>query len=202
VTVRDAYQAAVDFFVSAVDQVGDRDWDSAALGVWTVRDLVGHTCRSLTIIEGYAAQPGNQVDIEGPVEYFQKALDGAAIHDSIAHRGKEAGLSLGNDPKATVRDAAKAVTTFLEGLADDAVLGLPLGGIRLAGYLPTRTFELTIHTLDLVEAIDLEISPPAQAMSGTLQILVELVSSRGHGPAAALALTGRKSLPAGFSVLG
>ncbi len=97
-TVREAYQAAADSFVGAVDQVGDRDWDSPALGVWTVRDLAGHTCRSLTIIEGYAAQPAAQVGFHSPVEYFLKALDGASVHDSIAQRGKEAGLSLGDDP--------------------------------------------------------------------------------------------------------
>jgi len=201
-TVRAAFKEAAEFFVGAVDQTPDERWDSPALGVWSVRDLVGHTCRSLTLIGEYAAQPSAQVDIHSPVEYFQKALDEETVHDSIAQRGKEAGLSLGVDPKAKVRVAAKCVQSLLEGIEDDSILRLPWGGIRLADYLRTRTFELTIHALDLVEAINLKTQPPVQAMSATLHILAELASSRGHGSSATLALTGRRSLPAGFSLLG
>ena len=68
-TVRDAYEAAAEFFVSTVEQTPDGHWDSPALGVWTVRDLVGHTSRSLTLIGEYAAAPAAQLDIHSPVDY-------------------------------------------------------------------------------------------------------------------------------------
>ncbi|PKB63807.1 MAG: hypothetical protein BZY80_05580 [SAR202 cluster bacterium Io17-Chloro-G2] len=201
-TIRRAYADAVDFFVNTVQQTPDGGWDCPALGVWTVRDLAGHACRSLTLIGEYAAHPASQADIHSPAEYFKNALDGPPVHDSIAQRGKEAGLALGDDPVGWVRDAADGVLALLEGMEDEAVLGLPLGGIRLADYLPTRTFELTVHTLDLAEASNLKVQPPVQAMSQTLHILADLALLRGHGPAAALALTGRHSLPAGFSLVG
>ena len=101
-----------------------------------------------------------------------------------------------------MRDAPKRGLALLDGLADDAVLGLPWGRISLADYLPTRTFELTKYILDLAAAADLEVEPPGQAMSATLHILADLASLRGHGPFAVLALTGRRSLPVGLSLLG
>ena len=201
-THRLAFKEAADFFVSTVGLTPDDGWDAPALGVWKVRDLVGHTCRSLSIIAGYAAKPASGVDIHGTAEYFQKALEQTSVHDSIAQRGKEAGESLGDDPKASVRDAAKGVLSLLDGMADDAILGLPWGGIRLVDYLPTRVFELTIHTLDLAESLKVKAEPPDQALSVTLHILADMASLGGHGTAAILALTGRRSLPTGFSLVG
>jgi hypothetical protein len=45
------------------------------LGVWTVRDLVGHTCRALTTVEAYAARPAARVELERPVDYMMRAMD-------------------------------------------------------------------------------------------------------------------------------
>ena len=41
--MRKAFPQAVGYFVQLVDQVPDDLWGSAGLGVWAVRDLVGHT---------------------------------------------------------------------------------------------------------------------------------------------------------------
>ena len=40
-----AYEQAAQFFADTVAKVGPNQWDDSALGVWSVRDLVGHTSR-------------------------------------------------------------------------------------------------------------------------------------------------------------
>ncbi len=68
-------------------------------------------------------------------------------------------------------------------------------------YLPTRTLELIVHTLDLARAVELRARPPAQPLSTTLALLANLALLQGEGPDVALALTGRGPLPPGFSVM-
>ena len=47
-----------------------------------------------------------------------------------------------------VRGFAMYVKNKLEELSDDHIMGTLTGGMRLIDYLPTRTFELIIHTMD------------------------------------------------------
>ncbi len=74
--------------------------------------------------------------------------------------------------------------------------------MRLIDYLPTRIFELTVHTLDVAKAINLAVEPPPAPLLVTLHLLADLAVATGAGPDLALAVTGRLSLPEGFSVLG
>jgi hypothetical protein len=75
------------------------------------------------------------------------------------------------------------------------------GGMRLGEYLPTRTFELVVHTADLAAALDLPLDVPAAAATEALQIVVDLAVADGRAGPLLLAATGRTGLPAGFSVL-
>ncbi|MDQ1356307.1 MAG: hypothetical protein QOG44_680, partial [Acidimicrobiaceae bacterium] len=72
-------------------------------------------------------------------------------------------------------------------------------------YLPTRTFELTVHTLDLVCALGVEAPPVLDApVAACLELAVAAAAAgRGasSGGAVLLALTGRRGLPPGFSVV-
>ena len=86
-------------------------------------------------------------------------------------------------------------------IPDDFLLAPPTGGVRLSDYLPTRTLELIVHTLDLARAVELRAQPPAQPLSTTLALLADLALLQGEGPDVALALTGRGPLPPGFSVM-
>ena len=74
--------------------------------------------------------------------------------------------------------------------------------MRLIDYLPTRIFELTVHTLDVAKAINLAVEPPPAPLLVTLHLLADLAVANGAGPDLALDVTGRLSLPEGFSVLG
>ena len=73
--------------------------------------------------------------------------------------------------------------------------------MRLIDYLPTRTFELIIHTMDLTKALGMESNPPKRGMESTLQIVGQLALHRGHAPDLILASTGRHGLANGFTVL-
>ena len=48
---KEAYKLAARFFVDTVARVQPTQWDDVGLGEWNVRDLVGHTSRSLTRVE-------------------------------------------------------------------------------------------------------------------------------------------------------
>jgi uncharacterized protein (TIGR03083 family) len=200
--IRATYLEAGDFFAGVVDKVDIDGWDGPALGEWCVRDLTGHTYRSFTTILSYSAKPGEKVELERPVDYFLKAFEALADPKQVAERGRAAGLEIIDDPKMMVRGFAMYVKNKLDELDDDHIMATPVGGIRLIDYLPTRTFELIIHTMDLAIAVGVSDKPPESGLEATMEILGRLALYRGHAPGLILAATGRYGLPDGFSVLG
>ena len=93
------------------------------------------------------------------------------------------------------------VKNKLEELSDDHIMGTLTGGMRLIDYLPTRTFELIIHTMDLIKALGVESSPPRRGMETTLQMIGQLALNRGYAQDLILSSTGRDGLARGFTVL-
>jgi len=75
------------------------------------------------------------------------------------------------------------------------------GGMRLADYLPTRTFELAVHTADLATVLGLPPEVPATAAAQAMNIVSGLAITDGRAGPLLLAATGRPALPPGFSVL-
>ena len=200
--IRETYLEAGKFFGRVVDQVDIDGWEAPALGEWCMRDLTGHTYRALTTVLSYSAKPGDKVELERPVDYFLKAFESLADPKQVAERGRAAGLEIIDDPKMMVRGFAMYVKNKLEELSDDHIMATPVGGIRLIDYLPTRTFELIIHTMDLAIALGVNDEPPENGLETTIQILGQLALYQGHAPGLILAATGRHVLPEGFSVLG
>ena len=199
--IRETYLEAGDYFVSVVDSIEIDLFDAPALGEWCVRDLVGHTYRSFTTVLSYSAVPSDKVDFERPVDYFLRLLSSDVNHGHIAERGRAAGLEIIEDPKMMVRGFAMYVKNKLEELSDDHIMGTLAGGMRLIDYLPTRTFELIIHTMDLIKALGVESSPPRRGMETTLQMIGQLAVNRGYAQDLILSSTGRDGLARGFTVL-
>jgi len=106
---REAYEIAAELFVNTVEQIGPTQWEQPGLGVWTVRDLVGHARRALLTVELYLAEPAAQREVVRPVDYFLRAQVGLADPASVAARGRAAGVALGSDPIAAVRAIAARV---------------------------------------------------------------------------------------------
>jgi uncharacterized protein (TIGR03083 family) len=199
--IREAYQQAAQFFVDTVAQVRDSQWEQVGLGEWTIRALVGHTNRALLTVETYLATPATTAELQCPVEYFLRAAAALADPAAVAARGREAGKALGAEPLRAVRTTAQRVLQRVEAAADATLLQTPVGGMRLLDYLPTRVFELTIHTLDLATAAALAATPPEAAARVTSALVVELALSGRKIAPLLRATTGRGPLPTGFSVL-
>lgn len=196
---RAAFAAAAEWFVRTTAAVGDR-WDQPGLGEWDLRALVGHTSRALLTVEDYLDRPAAAVEIDDPVEYI-RAASTAVASDAVAQRGHDAGNALGEDPAGAVARIAARVLPLLDTRDGTEVVTTIVGGMRLPDYLPTRTFELTVHTADIAVAIDAPLDVPRPAATQALAIVAELAVTGGLAGPLLLTATGRHRRAAGWSVL-
>jgi uncharacterized protein (TIGR03083 family) len=187
--------------VEAVAAVPAGSWEAPGLGVWDVRGLVGHTSRALTTVRDYAVRPAPAVDCRTSAEYLAKGIAQAdeRMHAGVAQRGVEAGQGLGPDPEATVRAYLRETERALATTPDDAVITTAAGGMRLGTYLETRVVELTVHGLDLLDALGVGPELPADALELTAVCLARAGVGEGRGPRLIRVLTGRAGST--FSVL-
>ena len=54
-------------------------------------------------------------------------------------------------------------------------------GIRLHTYLPTRTFELAVHGLDIARAVDISFPLPADVLEEATGLAARIAVAEGHG---------------------
>jgi uncharacterized protein (TIGR03083 family) len=201
--VRSQFVSASSAFVGLVAQIGADQWDRHALGQWCVRDLVGHTSRAMSTLEQYlcAAETTDAPGTDDPVLYYRRMVE-SVDHAAVAERGRDAGAGLGEDPLPHVRDLAQRVQDLVGQCSDSCVVNTPAGVMSLFGYLPTRTFELVVHSLDLSSALDLpwpvEMDQPVR---GCLHLATDLAVESGRGSELLLTLTGRAPLRTGFTIL-
>lgn len=184
---REAFNQAVPFFVETVARVAPDRWESPALGVWNVRDLVGHASRAMLTVEQYATVGADRT--------------GFGTADEIAERGRAAGRALGDDPAGAVREIATRVLGLVGGLPDDHPMKTPAGERPLLRYLGSRVTELTIHTVDLANTLGIEAEAPAECWRVTLHGLADMAVRGGTAKEVAFALTGRRALADGFSLV-
>ena len=196
---RRAFADAAEWLVGVAALVGDR-WDRPGLGEWDVRALVGHTSRSLLTVETYLARPAAVVDVASTTDYY-RATKAMAAGPAVAARGREAGTALGGDPAAAVAQIAARVVPLVDARDGTELLTTIAGGMRLADYLPTRTFELAVHTADLATALGVSPDVPAMAGRQALQVVTELAVADGLAGPLLLFATGRTGVATGFSVL-
>jgi uncharacterized protein (TIGR03083 family) len=198
-TSRRAFEDAAGWFVRTAALVGER-WDEPGLGEWDLRALVGHTSRSFLTVEEYLARPAATVEVASAGDYY-RAIRGRTDGPAVAQRGRDAGAALGDDPAAAVAAIAARVVPSVAACTGDELPTTIAGGMRLADYLPTRTFELVVHTCDLAlalgEPLDVPPSPAAQALA----LASELAVTNGLAGPLLLAATGRSGLAQGLSVL-
>lgn len=194
-----AFTAAAAWFVRTSAQVQGR-WTDPGLGEWDLRALVGHTSRALLTVETYLDRSADVVELDSTAAYYRAARDIAAGPDVTA-RGREAGEALGEHPAAEVAAIAERIVARVAGCTGGELVSTVVGGMRLRDYLPTRTFELVVHTTDVCQALGLPMDVPAAPAREAMAIVADLASVEGSLGRLLLAVTGRRGLPAGFSVL-
>lgn len=196
------FASAAAAFADLVRRIPADAWSRPGLGEWDVRALVGHTSRSLTTVSSYLETAAERVDISTPQEYFTRVSPAALGIDpaDVAERGRRAGRDLGEDPAAAVAALVTQVLTRLESVDDPLIQVIGGLGIRLRTYLPTRTFELAVHSLDIAGAVGLSFELPPAVLEEAV-VLAARVAALGHGETVLLALTGRAGLPPSFSIV-
>ncbi|MEB0200389.1 maleylpyruvate isomerase N-terminal domain-containing protein [Cryobacterium sp. 10I1] len=206
---RAAYRDAAGWFAGTTATITDQ-WERVALGEWTVRDLVGHTSRSLLTVESYLAagrevsvdpEHPPAVEIASAVDYYGVIGVGAGDPAAVAERGRAAGRALGAEPAVSVAGIVGRVLAEVDRATGDEFVLTPFGGMLLADYLPTRVFELAVHGCDLAASLGIPPTVPESAVSIAVHLLGDLAVRGGKGPELLLAGTGRGPLTDRFSVL-
>jgi uncharacterized protein (TIGR03083 family) len=197
------FASAAGSFVALVHAIPADRWDGPGLGEWDLRSLVGHASRSLITVSTYLQQPAEREDITTPQQYYTMVNPAALglAPAGVVERGRQAGRDLGDDPAATVDGLLSRVLGELSDVGDPVITVIGGAGIRLHTYLPTRTFELAVHGLDIARAVGISYTPPADVLEEATTLAARIAAAEGHGETVLLALTGRAELPASFSVV-
>jgi len=193
-----AFEEAAQAFVELVGQVRG-DWDRPGLGVWDLRSLVGHAARALVTVTAYLDRPAATEDLASAAAYL--AGSGAVDPELVAERGRRAGADLGDDPAGWVAEAAARAVAAVRAADPDALVTTVNGGMRVAAYLPTRTFELVVHGADVAAALGLEPDVPPAALREAATLATQVVLEQGRGQDLLLTLTGRADWPADLVVI-
>jgi uncharacterized protein (TIGR03083 family) len=197
-----SFYAAAASFGALVEDIPADAWTGPGLGVWDLRALVGHASRSLVTVLTYLDRPAASAALGSPADYYLAAASVAAADPAaVVERGRAAGAALGDDPAAAVRDLERSARERLPGFDDDYVLETVAGAMRLADYLPTRTFELVVHGLDVARSTGLVASYDEGVLAEAATLAAQVAARTGRGAELLLALTGRTGLPDGFSVV-
>jgi hypothetical protein len=198
--VRETFEEAARTFVNLVQRIPQGRWDGPGLGEWNLRALVGHTSRSLVTVETYLGQPVETEEVPGPAAYY---VGIAGIdHAGVVGRGVAAGQALGENPAQFVADLAERVLAQVDN-AGNPLIHTAAGGMHLESYLPTRTLELVVHSLDIAAAVP-DIEQPEfsdQLLGEVARVAATAGVLLGHGVEMMLAFTGRGTLSPGFSVV-
>jgi uncharacterized protein (TIGR03083 family) len=195
------YAAAARAVDDAVTHIPHDAWERPGLGEWSVRDLVGHTSRSLVTVIEYLVRPVAEEVALSPAAYYTAIAAGSFDAAAVTERGRQAGRDLGEDPPSRFHDLVTQAVRVAEETDPDLVVHTIVGGMRAAAYLPTRTFELCVHGLDIAAATGVPLELPAAALEEACALGAVAATQRGLGASLLLAMTGRRGLPDGFSVV-
>jgi uncharacterized protein (TIGR03083 family) len=193
------YAAAGPAVADLVDLIPESAWDGPGLGDWTVRALVGHTSRAFVTVLEYLDRPVAEEVLTSPLDYVRLARQ-AAQDPAVRQRGEDAGQALGDHPSTTFRDLAARAARRVQAADPESVIHTLGGGMRVRNYLPTRTFELAVHGLDIAAATGLPLALPDEVLTGAIELAAGAAVSLGSGSPVLRALTGRAPLPEGFSI--
>jgi uncharacterized protein (TIGR03083 family) len=167
--------------------VPDEAWRRAALGEWTLAELVAHLARGANRIAAYlGAEPGAEAPVCDRVGYFRATTEPSGT-DPAAAADRAAVAARARAEAATV-DPADLPARFAAGWRASAeaagrepasrLIATIVGPMRLDEYLATRVLEVVVHHGDVRAALDLP--PVATPLAGRLTM--ELLEGLLGGP--------------------
>jgi uncharacterized protein (TIGR03083 family) len=195
------YLSAADTVAELIDRIDPATLDGPGLGEWDLRALIGHTGRALVTVITYFDQPADAEDVASPEDYFALVSKVQVDPAAIAERGRQAGAALGDDPAGGFRALVEQARAKVAATDPDALIGTIAGGMRVRAYLPTRTFELVVHGLDVAAAAEVSVDFDGAVLAETAQLAARICVVTGQAPTLLAALTGRSTLPAAFSLV-
>ena len=197
------FASAARSFADLVHRIPATAWDGPGLDDWDLRSLVGHASRSLITVSTYLQTAADREDITTPQEYYARVNPSTLGIDpaGIVERGRQAGRDLGDRPGDIIDGLVSRALSDLADSGDPLIAVIGGAGIRLHNYLPTRTFELAVHGLDIARAVDIPLELPADVVEEATALAARIAAVQGHGQTVLLALTGRSELPASFSAV-
>lgn len=92
-------------------------------------------------------------------------------------------------------------TAALADVRDDDIVTTPVGGMGVPDWLPTPTFELAVHGMDIGTAAGVSFELPEPVPSEAATLAARIAVSAGRGLGLRRAMTGRGTLPAGFTAV-
>jgi uncharacterized protein (TIGR03083 family) len=160
-------------------ELGPSDWDlPTRCPPMTVLHLAVHTMRgALRIVEFLDAPPVEDEPQMDAVTYYR--YDPADVGPTVVARAqKEAESRTGAGFSAEWQAAWAAAIAAARRRADDnPVVASPFGTLRLREYLRTRCVEVTIHAMDLRNALGRDPDPTPWGLGATCDVLRGLLGA-------------------------
>lgn len=196
------FRAAATAFIDLVARTDRTQWSEPALGVWNVRDLIGHTSRAISMVEHYLSLPAPTTgNIPHAETYYLRVFNGFTDHTAVAERGIATGLQLGDDAVDVIAASLDRSLVLIDKQPAHRLVAIGDLAVPLSEYLRTRVFELVVHGFDLATATGQELVIDPAIVARCAALAAGAAAERGQGRDVLFALTGRASLPEGYSIL-
>jgi uncharacterized protein (TIGR03083 family) len=163
---------------------------------WDVQVLVAHLVRGVDRIRADLTETLPETPELDWAGYFTTAATRTSGAD-VSERARAFAGAINDRPVADVWLRACTEAERLASLAPpDRPVGTPFGPIRVDHYLPSRVLEVTVHGLDLRDALDLEAVATPDGLGVSAALLETLLdgdrpAELGDDLAFVLAATGR-----------
>lgn len=151
---RQLYELSARCFVDIVSLINQDSYKIASIGSWNLEELISHSLRAITLVKQYL----NATDTGQPVFSLYDYLNSIkqADNEAIYKRAKEFAKTLDGCLKDAVVGAYQDVITLLRNKTGREMIFGPNFKMELNQYLPTRIFELTVHTLDICDTVSVD----------------------------------------------
>jgi len=194
-----AYRASIQVALSeiAVMVSGVTDFTAPGLGSWDLGGLVGHFLRAVrTPLDYLAGSEPVGPPLPGAAHYAAAYLDrrdhdSTSMDQSVATRGAQELADDDRHPAETLEEESGRLAAVLEITPASRLIATPFGALRLDDYLRTRVMEITVHGVDIAQALGQAWTPPEALLADTIGLLGEIAILRGSAVGLLRALTGR-----------